>query len=210
MTELIGPGTPCMYCGEGYGMHEKDCKRPQPKAVTGAECAALVLEWKHRESVSERSFEEHYAFYHFMRQHGQTFRERLRELEAENERLRQQVTERPKTKQVRIGDKQVACEPLTLAREIVRLSGQPSEGVRAVRQFFVDGERQRYWPVNWPMDVIFVEDGDSFAVEYGELCQVPPTRDASLMEENRRLQEQVAGLAERIAAQSELLSKRAE
>ena len=27
----IGPGQPCTYCGEGYGLHLPDCNRPIPK-----------------------------------------------------------------------------------------------------------------------------------------------------------------------------------
>ena len=30
-TTIVGPGRGCFYCGEVYGQHFPDCKRPMPK-----------------------------------------------------------------------------------------------------------------------------------------------------------------------------------
>ncbi len=45
--------------------------------------------------------------------------------------------------------------------------------VRAVRQYFVDGERQRYWPLGWGDEIDSLEDGDRFIIELGEKVPRP-------------------------------------
>jgi hypothetical protein len=45
-------------------------------------------------------------------------------------------------------------------------------GVRAVLHYFVDGERQRFWPIGWNEVIDSIEDGDRFEIEMGEL--IPP------------------------------------
>lgn len=57
------------------------------------------------------------------------------------------------------------------AEKIVALRGRSLEGVRAVRQYFVDGERQRYWPVGWNEEIDSLESGDKFVIEMGERIQ---------------------------------------
>jgi len=39
------------------------------------------------------------------------------------------------------------------------------EGVRCVRHYFVDGERQRTWIVGWNEVIDSIEDGDRFEIE---------------------------------------------
>lgn len=66
------------------------------------------------------------------------------------------------------------------AEKIVEMEGiLRLEKVRAVRQHFVDGERQRYWPIGWNEEVDSLEDGDWFVIELGERIPVPDdsTRD---------------------------------
>jgi len=55
------------------------------------------------------------------------------------------------------------------AEKIVELEGiLRVEAVRAVRQHFVDDERQRYWPIGWNEEIDSLEDGDWFVIELGE------------------------------------------
>lgn len=61
------------------------------------------------------------------------------------------------------------------AEKIVEMAGMSIEGVRAVRQHFVDGERQRYWPIGWNEEVDSLEDGDWFVIELGE--KTPPLQE---------------------------------
>jgi hypothetical protein len=68
---------------------------------------------------------------------------------------------------------QASREGLT-AEKIVEMDGSWRMGqVRAVRQYFVDGERQRYWPIGWNEEIDSLEDGDRFVIELGERIQRP-------------------------------------
>lgn len=60
------------------------------------------------------------------------------------------------------------------AEKIVEMDGTwPIEKVCAVRQYFVDGERQRYWPIGWDEEIDSLEDGDRFVIELGEKIPRP-------------------------------------
>jgi hypothetical protein len=64
------------------------------------------------------------------------------------------------------------CKGLT-AEKIVEMEGiLRLEKVCGVRQHFVDGERQRYWPIGWSEEIDSLEDGDWFVIELGE--RIPP------------------------------------
>lgn len=66
----------------------------------------------------------------------------------------------------------VSREGLT-AEKIVEMDGTwRLEQVQAVRQYFVDGERQRYWPIGWDEEIDSLMDGDRFVIELGE--KIPP------------------------------------
>lgn len=50
---------------------------------------------------------------------------------------------------------------------------KPLTGVQGVRHYFVDGERQRWWPIGWNEVIDSIEDGDKFDIEMGELISPP-------------------------------------
>lgn len=50
--------------------------------------------------------------------------------------------------------------------ELLGLINFSSDGVNAIRQYFVDGERQRWWPLTWNED-IHIENGDKFEIMFG-------------------------------------------
>jgi len=58
--------------------------------------------------------------------------------------------------------------------KLVEMDGSwPVERVKAIRQYFVDGERQRYWPLGWDEEVDSLEDGDRFVIELGDKIKKP-------------------------------------
>lgn len=56
---------------------------------------------------------------------------------------------------------------------ITEYAKKPLTGVCCVLHYFVDGERQRMWPIGWNEVIDSIEDGDRFEIEMGELIQPP-------------------------------------
>jgi hypothetical protein len=51
---LIGPGTPCVHCGEGYGQHEEGCPVPKQKERE-REIRLTALGKAFREALDEKN-----------------------------------------------------------------------------------------------------------------------------------------------------------
>ncbi len=59
------------------------------------------------------------------------------------------------------------------AESLLRSAVISLEGIQAVRQYFCDGIRQRWWPIGWNEIIDSgIELGDKFVVEMGDL--IPP------------------------------------